>query len=784
MSSVSTDRIDGLSSDVAIKAPCRVATTANITMSGLQTIDGVALANLDRVLVWLQTDATQNGIFVCRDGEAWTRALDFNGARDTVYGTTVYVTSGATHQRTFFILETTISSFGTTHIEFVPRNSGFEFGVHESVLGSDIVSRVIQFNNISYTPGIDGNLIGQRNGQMIYSGRDYTEPGTNSATYLTLTFDPLDSDVFDFYTNLETLGAYDGDASQMQYLPAGTGAVATNVQARLRRLDQSTTDWVSLLDPYWGVAANGSADDTDKIQDALDYCVSTNKTLFVPKHLSGAGYKITSALTIPITADNVSIMGAPGASIYNAGTGYALDIGDNTTANDRTFRITLRDLMFEGTGWTDNTKPNQGGIRARGYLCFTLDNVFIGNLPGVGLELQKSQAAGSAYANNTVLVATKIRFTGKQAILAGDVYALDDFQAFGCMFNNSGNLESAASGGGCYIVSQTVDIGGCEISAMTNYKNGMVLRRATGLVHGCHFENNGNNVSDSADLFLDSDANGLAIIGTNHGCNYTTAAKYGVRTTSKNNYIANICMDGGANHVFDAVVRLVGAENANVFNAFTKDTAYTPNNTWVQWSSKSEASLIVSNGSMKEPESYVYTAHSDIPDSDVSAANDTITIAGHDFVEGDNCYINGAGTPPTGLQFYHNYYVHVVDANTIKLKTWEAPAGYIDITAAGTGPFQFNKIAYGSLFDLWWYSGSDAFINIPIKIAGPSFSDGSPKIQINPANQAAATAMGSSKCPYVSALNIGTYTYGVHIETADATSVGTNTRWIVRLTPD
>ena len=51
MTSTSTDRIDGLSAALAIKAPVRVATTANITLSGEQTIDGVAVVEHDRVLV-------------------------------------------------------------------------------------------------------------------------------------------------------------------------------------------------------------------------------------------------------------------------------------------------------------------------------------------------------------------------------------------------------------------------------------------------------------------------------------------------------------------------------------------------------------------------------------------------------------------------------------------------------------------------------------------------------------------------------------------------------------
>lgn len=90
---VSTDRINGLTAAVAIKAPVRAATTANITLSGAQTIDGVAVVADDRVLVKNQTDTTENGIYDA-SATAWSRAKDFNGARDVVQGTTVLIYEG------------------------------------------------------------------------------------------------------------------------------------------------------------------------------------------------------------------------------------------------------------------------------------------------------------------------------------------------------------------------------------------------------------------------------------------------------------------------------------------------------------------------------------------------------------------------------------------------------------------------------------------------------------------------------------------------------------------
>lgn len=88
-----TSRLEGLTTSVAIKAPCKAVSDSNITLSGEQTIDGVSCVDGDRVLVNGQTNGAENGIWVV-SYSAWTRAADWNGARDVVQGTQVRVTSG------------------------------------------------------------------------------------------------------------------------------------------------------------------------------------------------------------------------------------------------------------------------------------------------------------------------------------------------------------------------------------------------------------------------------------------------------------------------------------------------------------------------------------------------------------------------------------------------------------------------------------------------------------------------------------------------------------------
>ena len=129
MSSTATDRIDGLATSVAIKAPCRAGTTGAITLSGTQTVDGVALAVGDRVLVMNQADQTTNGIYFVQ-AIAWVRDVDFDGNRDAVTGTMVFVTTGTVNGATFWKLTTTDNPvvFGTSNITFAAagfaQNSG------------------------------------------------------------------------------------------------------------------------------------------------------------------------------------------------------------------------------------------------------------------------------------------------------------------------------------------------------------------------------------------------------------------------------------------------------------------------------------------------------------------------------------------------------------------------------------------------------------------------------------------------------------------------------------
>lgn len=74
------------------KDSVRAASTANLTLSGTQTVDGVVLIANDRILVKDQSTASANGIYTVLAG-SWTRTADFNSPNDIV-GSEVFISEG------------------------------------------------------------------------------------------------------------------------------------------------------------------------------------------------------------------------------------------------------------------------------------------------------------------------------------------------------------------------------------------------------------------------------------------------------------------------------------------------------------------------------------------------------------------------------------------------------------------------------------------------------------------------------------------------------------------
>lgn len=106
------------------KQSVRAATTTNITLSGLQTVDGVSLAANDRVLVKNQTTATENGLYSANSG-AWVRTADADVNVEVHAGLTVMTEEGTINADSQWRLTTdgTIT-LGTTPLTFAQIGAG------------------------------------------------------------------------------------------------------------------------------------------------------------------------------------------------------------------------------------------------------------------------------------------------------------------------------------------------------------------------------------------------------------------------------------------------------------------------------------------------------------------------------------------------------------------------------------------------------------------------------------------------------------------------------------
>lgn len=103
-----------------VKTEAKVATTANIDLSGPETIDGVSVTTGDRVLVKDQTLPQENGIYVVAAG-SWTRATDADITGELT-NAKIYIAGGTTNGGLYYttsfagVLDTDSMTWSTTTI--------------------------------------------------------------------------------------------------------------------------------------------------------------------------------------------------------------------------------------------------------------------------------------------------------------------------------------------------------------------------------------------------------------------------------------------------------------------------------------------------------------------------------------------------------------------------------------------------------------------------------------------------------------------------------------------
>jgi hypothetical protein len=151
-------------------------------------------------------------------------------------------------------------------------NSNFvNYTVQEEIQTATAGQTVFNLATITYAPGTN-SLSVYVDGVNQYDGIAYAYVETNANT-ITFTSGLHVGALVKFTTAVNATGTAT-NAAVVTYDPAGTGAVATTVQAKLR-------EYVSVTD--FGATGDGVTDDTAAIQAGIDHVSSTKQSLLFPE---------------------------------------------------------------------------------------------------------------------------------------------------------------------------------------------------------------------------------------------------------------------------------------------------------------------------------------------------------------------------------------------------------------------------------------------------------------------------------------------------------------------
>jgi hypothetical protein len=197
-------------SGIVEKAPARAMSTADTAITGLYTLDDVALIDGNRVLLTGQTNPIKNGLWLAHAG-AWTRPTDF-GNPPTAAGTAyVLTTSGTLYAGSGWICTTPNAIIDTDPLTFV------QFSSPGSVTGQNVgVGTGTIFKNKT------GNLI---NFKSLIAGDNMIITNNSSGDDITLTVSALSANI----PNTLVLRDAFGNFSANVITAALTGTASANV---------------------------------------------------------------------------------------------------------------------------------------------------------------------------------------------------------------------------------------------------------------------------------------------------------------------------------------------------------------------------------------------------------------------------------------------------------------------------------------------------------------------------------------------------------------------------
>jgi hypothetical protein len=327
------------------------ATTANVALTGEQTIDGV-LTSESRILVKNQSAPAENGIYVTAAG-AWSRAVDADGLDEILPGMLVHVSEGTENLDSWFFLSTNDTIvIGTTSLTYVEIPALHDLastanGEGAALIGIEDVATAFDATTVE---GAFAELV------AVTAGNGANIIGYEDAGGFTAAAD-VDAALDELYQH--------GISTRTSHLPVGTFYLATGAPLAIFAGGASAVPGTEYNNSK-GLAIrwnnNGTHDQVISTWVVPDDCdVTANITLTILASKSGA--TVGDATTFIVTAYN-QVVGALADADANYGGTTSAMTGDATakTVQAVTLTLALADLPAIGSVITIGIDPTSATL--------------------------------------------------------------------------------------------------------------------------------------------------------------------------------------------------------------------------------------------------------------------------------------------------------------------------------------------------------------------------------------------------------------------------------------
>lgn len=417
--------VDAIAQGLSPKQAVKCATTANITLSGLQTIDTYTTLAGDRVLVKNQSTSSENGIYIAGAG-AWSRATDMD-VWSEVPGAYTVILNGSANINTGWVC--TASDTGTIGVTAMPWVQFSGTGTYYAGTGLTLSANTFSITDTGVTAATKGSASKtvtatvNAQGQLTsLTDQDIAIAGTQ------ITSGTIDSArLSGSYTGITGVGTVSTGTWQANTIAVSYGGTGATTLTGYVKGNGTSAFSASSTIPNTDITGLGTMSTQDASNVAItggSAALGTLKTLGLTGYLYGNDTSaVTASTTIPNTAitglgtmstqnaNNVAITGGTATGLTNLSADY-LQLNTGATVTPAVGRVWWDGGTTMNMGMTANVTSHisedtffyvkASGAITKGQLC-----AFTGVVGASGVITAAPAGAGITNADYIVGVAAE-----------------------------------------------------------------------------------------------------------------------------------------------------------------------------------------------------------------------------------------------------------------------------------------------------------------------------------------------------------------------------------------